>query len=602
MNQMNDKMDENDKVVSLIEQLKKSLEERSISEEQYSELCPYEGKLMKMGIDLCDVKELLDLKAKLAFCPAPRSYSIMEQERVDYIYENIDNPNIGLSGEYERNFRKAVRSYYQVEEEYRKQLQEMSKLAKVTFEKYAYGSYKVLEKSRETEELINLFLCEQIPPETIKSLLSDIFFHRSGLTDAYCMNDGGISLQWKVGTLLESRGLISPGTAKQVFTNTGLSVDKQENGLRQFRVDKLRVSDIEILNSNQGIGTYIHCKVDGVEHIGRKLCDEDIPYPSFGADISPIAVKYYKDVLDENREKGLEIANERTLVRRDMDYVDRVVDIYRNGTNEQDLRLIEASKHNKDADWFWWGYQDSGMAAPKVEDQKAAVFDILLNYIDRLRPGTLTDDELVELCATESLISLTGRDKEMHLMDLPVSFFPIIEQSEAFDKNMLAYVKVVRGIGMVTPQMALGSMEYYLSMRARPEWDPERDVNEYGEFAGASFYPYINMENPAGRFAPNLISEKEWERLKTLNPLKESPFIPFGAFQKDRIAEVQVYPARDGSMMMRCMIDGVQQGARTLSDEMGEALEKNVDKDTLAAFCFADVFDEGIEREYMLRR
>lgn len=602
MNQMNNKMDENDKVVSLIDQLTKSLKERSISEEQYRELCLYEGKLMKMGIDLCDLRELLDLKARLAFCPDPRSYSIDRQERVDYIYQNIDNPNIELSGEHECGFREAVRSYYQMEGEYRKQLQEMSELVKAMFDKYAYGGSIVLEKSWETEELIDLFLCKHISPKNIESLLNENFFHKSGLTDAYCMNDGGISLQWKVGTLLESRGLISPGTTKQVFMNLGLSVDKLENGLRQFRIDKLRVGDIRIRKSVNETIQYVYCKVDGVEHVGRKLNSEDKLYTFLGTDFSPIAVKYYRDVLDDNRERGLMTADEQTLVRRDMDYVDRVVDIYRNGANEQDLRLCEASKHNKDADWFWYGYQDSGMAAPKVEDQKAAALDILLNYIDSLRPGMLTDDELVKLCDTELLDLPAGREKEMHLMDLPVSFFPVIEQSEVFDENMLAYVKVLRGIGMVTPQTALESMEYYLSMRARQEWDPEGGVDEYGEYSGDFFYPFINMENPAGRFAPNLISEKEWERLKTLNPLKESPFIPFGAFQKDRITGVQVYPTHDGSLMMRCMIDGVQQGARKLPDEMAGALNKNVSNEMLAVSFFADVLNEGIERDYSLRR
>lgn len=583
-------------MISLILQLKKSLKQGSFSEKQYKEVCRQEDDYRKMGINPYDLKELLELKAKLTFCPDPHSYSVGVQKRVDYIYENLDNPDISLSGQAERGFLDAVRSYFSTEDEYKQKLQTVFRRADNAFHELTKSAYEQRISVQEVGLLTDMFLLQDIIPDPADYYSPiEALFHEYSLSDAYYMNDDGVTLQWKAGLLLESKGQFSPGTTEKILTQTGTSPEKLEAGLRQFRIDKLRVSDVQVVDSLNGNGKSLLCKVDGTEMQARKLSFIDVPRRTDLVDYAGLAVKYYRDVLNSNREQGLMIADERTLARLEMPDVDRLVDIYRNGANEQELMLAKASE-KVEVDPFWWGYYGSGMAASQVENQKDAAFYILVGYTDELRPGMLTDAELFELCRTTMPRSSPGREVEQNLMELPECFFPLVEQAGEFDRDMIAYVKIMRDMGRTTPQTALQSMEYYLSMRSRLAWDPEGGENDYGMPIGASYYPNINMKNPAEKFAPNLINEKEWSRLNKQYSKVGPPFVPLGAFRKDRITEVQIYPTRDGSMMIRCMIDGMQQSARRLSEEINEVPGKNADREALAVRYFDDAF---VERQGM---
>lgn len=592
-------MDENQNLFSWIKDTMKTLQQGSINKELYEEVCRYEDDFRKLGIVSSDLRVLLALKERLVFCPDPYSYSICQPERINYIYENFDNPDIDLASKSEGYFQNAVRSYYSVADEYKQKIEREIQLFGSVLDKRPKYNFEIRCDIEDTKLLTDLFLRKNMFPKPIDSYSPlETLFHEYGLYDAYCTNDDGVNLQWKAGLLLESKGKLSKGTTQKIFSNLGLSVEKIENDLHLFRIDKLRVYDIVIAVSENSADNYIRCKVDGMEQEERKLLSKDMPLNDYPVDNAALAVKYYKDILDANRERGLMVADERTLERFDMSDIKRLVDIYRNGVNEQEMFLSKTAAETK-IDSFWWGFADSGLNNPLVSTQKEAAFYILGDYIDELCPGMLTDAELIELCKTTNEYPNRGRAEELNLMKLPESFFPIIELSGELDENIIAYVKIMRNIGRITPKSAVQSMEYYLSARSFQDWDGG-DVDDYGQPTGGYYHPNINMMNPADKFAPNLISENEWRKLDKLNTLKKNPFIPFGAFKKDRISEVQIYPTRDGSMMIRCMIDGMQQGARELSEEFADVLGRNVGRERLAAQCFGDAFVEG--KTYLLQR
>ncbi len=95
----------------------------------YDVLSQYHDLFEQKGITPELAKEIIDLKAMVVFCPDPLSYSIMKQERVDYIYENLDNSSIVLIGKNEMRFRDAVFSYVVHRDEYNDKVEELKKLA-----------------------------------------------------------------------------------------------------------------------------------------------------------------------------------------------------------------------------------------------------------------------------------------------------------------------------------------------------------------------------------------------------------------------------------------------------------------------------------------
>lgn len=71
---------------------------------------------------------------------------------------------------------------------------------------------------------------------------------------------------------------------------------------------------------------------------------------------------------------------------------------------------------------------------------------------------------------------------------------------------------------------------------------------------------------------------------------------------RERISNVDIYPMRDGEMAIRCVVDGVQQGAREMKKEDFRLLGEETDKKALAVRYFADTFMENNEKEYALGR
>ena len=596
------------KLISVLMEIKENLKRGCIDEELYRKVCVHESDLRKAGITPNDVRELMELKAKLAFCPDPYSYSVQDSEKVDYIYENAYNLHVILSNEKDKCFFNAVRDYYSMSAEYKQKIKEVLGKVNALRGQLKYSSEAMYEEE-EIKVLTDMFFRKKRTPELANSYgVHMSMLRKNNLEDAYYVNDNGVSLQWKAGIALEAKGLLSRGTTENLLKGVGVSADMINENIQHIRVDKLRVSDVKVFYSVAEGEEYIRCKVDGIEQEEKKLTQEDARCHLGTTEFSLLAVKYYRDVLDNNREKGMMSADERMVERMDMPDVERLIDIFRNGVNEPEMKLAKAMDKSE-VDNFWWGYFHSGLNSPRIEEQKCAAFYILGDYLDELRPGMLTNGEIIELCKANMVHpdnTINTREEEGKLMKLPEAFFPMVEQSGKFDENMIAYVKVLRDMGRITPKSALQSMEYYLSARAQWVWDPDGCENDFGELEPFCYYLNSEMANPAGKFPPNLINEREWHRLSMLHPKevgeKVMPFVPPGAFRTDRISDVQVYTMRDGRTAIRCMVDNEQQGSRFLSETDAKNFSERVDRKELAARYFTDAFIMEPERNVALGR
>ena len=98
------------------------------------------------------------------------------------------------------------------------------------------------------------------------------------------------------------------------------------------------------------------------------------------------------------------------------------------------------------------------MENESVDAQKHCAFSLLSDYIEDIRPGMLMAEEVIQLAKEAASSTLEGREEENFLMRIPEVFFPIVERTAELDKGALAYTKVMRDIGRITPSMAYDSM------------------------------------------------------------------------------------------------------------------------------------------------
>ncbi|MDD3038050.1 hypothetical protein [Bacteroides sp.] len=313
-----------------------------------------------------------------------------------------------------------------------------------------------------------------------------------------------------------------------------------------------------------------------------------------GFDISKIREGIAKQVFDEPKIVDAELDKEMAK-RLSVPYVDRLLDIYRHGFSEADRALFQTSD-----DPFLYDTYLAGKVDKSVAYHKEAAWAQLVDYIGDLRPGMLSDAEIVSLTQIPPLFAREGRELESNLMNLPKEFFPAIESSKEFDENMVDYVKVMRGIGSTTPEKAFHSMEYYLSHRLHTEWDPTGADDEFGRVVGCYYYPNADMKNPIDKIAPGLLSEQQLGELRASHS-DASRYLP-EAFDKNRISDVQIYSLRDGGMAIRCKIDDEQQGSKVLLNTDTIHFNDLTDRKELAKKYFADSFQEDREREVSLRR
>lgn len=586
-----------------IKSVLENLANEELTSKMYGIVCSHQTEFVRMGISPSDLRELIELKQKLTFLPEACAYSLSRPGRGDYILANFDNLNLTLKDTNEERFITALYSYYQMKDKFHHKMFRLSTIAKNHLQPIQVNlSYRLGEK-QEMGLLIDMLLGKDIDGYPYQSAEEQKgFLEKFDLYDAYHLDDNKMTLRLKAGEVLESKRLIDRCFTERALTEGGVSVSKLKDGLYRYRVDKLRVSKVEIQTEPTSGSKYIRCYVDGDYQHARRLLAKDVELLDKLGNITGMAVKYFADVLDKNRREMPMIADEKILARMSMPYVDRLIDIYRNGMNEQDLMLAKASEF-EDVDSFWRDSMMLGLEQYSIEEQKEFAFDTLVDYIKDLVPGQLTDDEVVKLVGVESINSIKGKELESNFMKLPELFFPLIEQCGKYDRKMIDYAKVLREIGKITPIMAYNSMDYFLDQRFREEWDPAGDEDDYGQPIGCYYYPNERMENPAEKFPPNLLNEMQWSTLGSKYRGEAASFIPNGAFLKNRITGVQVYASGDDNVNIRCIVDGKQQGGRRLSElDSVEYLFENTDLNELAVKYFKDAFVWEEDRNVSMRR
>lgn len=573
--------------------------------EMYRVVREHQNEFIRMGIIPYDLRDLLELKAKVAFLPDSSAYSLSRPGRGDYILANFDNPFVTPLNNNELRFMAALYSYYQQKEEYKQKLENLSQIAKEYLKLMKENSWYQLGENQEIELLTDILLNQDIDKYPYNnSIINEQrqFLEKFNLYDAYHIDDDRIILRWKAGEVLESKGVLQKGSTARVLREAGVSIDKLKDRLCRHEIDRLRISNVKIFTEKISGSKYIRCRVDGDSQPVKELSARDAELLGRLGNETGIAVKYYADVLDRNWKHNRMIADEKTLERMSMPYIDRLIDIYRNGMNEQDVLLSKASE-DIEVDSFWWSTMLLGLGKYSVENQKKYAFGTMSDYISGLRPGVLTNDEVFSLVRIGAESSNKGREMEKILMDLPEPFFPLIEQSGEYDRGVIDYVKVLRDVERITPTMAYNSMSYFLSNRLHAEWDPVGADDDYGQVTGCYWYPNKTMVNPAEKFPPNLLNEQQWSTLGSRFSGEAASFIPYTAFRKNRITGVQVYPLGNGELNIRCMVDGEQQSGKRLSEEDTERYrDEKTDLNELAVGYFADAFAREGERNVSLRR
>lgn len=553
------------------------------------------------GINPEKVADALELKIKAAFLPDSLAYSLARPGRGDYLIANCHNPSVCAVDNNEVRYLDALHAYYQNAADYKVRIKELSMIAREILDKMYKSSYYGPDEEQEKEVLIDILLDREFERSPLYSNTGKYYFlMKYDLFDAYHLDDNAFTLKWKAGEILESKGLLDKGTTKLVFEDAGIAVHELKENLDRYKVDKLRMSDVEILKENGDASAYIRCKIDNMEQPGRKLSARDAELLGQSVNALGIGVKYYTDVLDKNRKEGKAIADEKTLARLSMPSVERLIEIYKHGMNEQDIFLAKASR-NVEVDSLLRSSMLLEMENESVDAQKHCAFSLLSDYIEDIRPGMLTAEEVIQLAKEAASSTLEGREEENFLMRIPEVFFPIVERTAELDKGALAYTKVMRDIGRITPSMAYDSMCYYLTYRLYPKWDPTGSDDEYGGIAGCYFYPNENMKNPAEVFPPNLLNEQQWDFLSNRYNVK-APFIPETAFRENRIKDVQIYTVRDGGVDIRCVVDGEQQRSKRLSEEDAARYRGDVNRKVLALEYFVDAFAIGGERDNGMKR
>lgn len=543
--------------------------------------------------------EVVDLKAVVAFCPEPLFYSIKNQERVDYIYENMDNPSIVLSGVNEKRFMDAVLSYYTAIDEYREKVRELKGL---DVKEKNSPQNEAMPEEREVGILMDI-LFDRFSVESSSepySVINEIF-QKNDLKDAYNIDDSGMALKWKAGQALESKGLLSKGSIDKIVSDAGFSIDAIKADINRYKIDRMRVWDVRLLPRKTGVGESICCEIDGVVQEARVLPAKVVKRKSLLTDTKGLAIKFFKDVLDNTREKNQWFDEEKILERVSMPYPDRLLDIYRNGMSKEDTLLMNKTFNSQQiVDSFW---EDNCFNPDElsVEKQKEQAFQTLVDYLSDLRPGMLSDEEILRLI---EVVPMGCREEEIpvqNLLRLPEPFFPLVEQSGECD-SLLDYVKSIRETERITPKMAFNSMDYYLRHLSHEVWDPAGGDDEYGRVTGAYVRDLCLLSNPANKFPPNLLSEKQWEELIARNPKVTYEDLPRGAFKRNRVTDVQIYPYRDGSMAIRCKVDNEQQESRLLSETDARKYNDTMDRRELAVNYFMDAFAREPEKRLVLER
>lgn len=565
----------------------------------YEMVCQHPDLFKQKGITPALAKEIVDLKSIISFCPEPSSYSIKEQERVDYIYENLDNPSIVFSSENEKRFMDAILSYYAARDEYDEKVRELKELVN---DERSFPKNDAMAEEKEIGILMDI-LFDRFSVDSSQEPYSVISttFKKCDLIDAYNMDDDGQALKLKAGLVLESKGLLSQGLIDKIVSDAGYSVDAIKAALNRYKIDRMRVWNVKTSPLDTGLGELICCEIDGVAQEARVLSADVVKRKNLLTDEKGLAIRLFKDVLDNTREKSQWLNEEKILKRVSMPYLGRLLDIYRNGMTKEDILLMNKVVDTQQTVDSFWEDNNFGPDEFSVEQQKELAFSKLVNYLSDIRPDMLSAEEILRLIEVVPMGCLEEEIPERNLLRLDESFFPLVEQSGEYD-YLLDYVKTVKGMERITPKLAFNSMDYYLYHLSDEVWDPEGVDDECGRVTGGYVRKNCFLSNPAYKFPPNLLSEEQWKELKARNPEVTNKDLPSGAFKRNRVTDVQVYPYRDGSMAIRCKVDNEQQESRLLSETDMRNYSDNTDRRELAVNYYMDAFAREPERNIILGR
>lgn len=598
-------MNENEDKASAIKTVIEQIREGKMNEDMCKVIRRYPATFDKVGIHSIDIMAMLKMKAKLTFFPDPMSYSIQDPRRVNYIYTNFDNPEMGLADENEKRFAEALSFYYSMKEEYGHR---QDNFVRGINDKYCgeineVGDWIVEDDAKDF--LAEVLFDKRIPEITRSNFKHyQMMFDKYDLHNVYNMADNKVLLQWKAALAAEAEGFLDEGVAEVLFIDAGIDTDELENRITRYKIDLLRVSKAEVFTPSMGGSTYIRCRVDGQKQKEKKLSAADVAGQTPFVNVTGLAVKYFQNVLDRNRERNNAVADDKALIRSNTSDVERLVDIFHNGLSREDVMLLKVSK-DANVDKFWRNCKDCKIETLENEPisvQKNWAFGELVHHMSDLRAGMLADDEIVRLTKISPELISPKREGEDNLMRLPESYFPLIEEAGVHQQGVISYVKVMRNIGRITPIEAYQSMCYYLENRMETAWNPVGGKDEHEQVTGCYYYPNECMSNPAERFPSNLLNEKQWNTLRERFPEGEN-FIPDTAFRMNRITEVQIYPLTDGGFNIRCMVDGEQQNGRRLSEVDAErCMDEKTDKRELAVGYFMDAFARESEKSMALER
>lgn len=253
----------------------------------------------KQNIHHDEISAMICMKAKLAYCPEPLAYSIKEQERVDYIYENINNPSIALVGENEKRFMNGPMPGEEIEFN-------LLRLPKVL--------YPIVEQSGKYDYCLDyvksLKGIERITPKMAfwsmdyyLSMLSYEEWDPVGVDDEFGRVTGGFL----------RRGTNCPNPLKKFPPN--LLSEEQWEKLKElnpgvtygdlpkgaFKIN--RVTDVQIYPRSDG-GMVIRCKVDDEQQEGKLLSDNDVRNCNGYEDKLNLAVSYFIDAFAKEPERS----------------------------------------------------------------------------------------------------------------------------------------------------------------------------------------------------------------------------------------------------------------------------------------------------------
>lgn len=223
--------------MAVLEQIR----EGKINEDMCKEIRRYPVIFDKVGIHSIDIMAMLKMKAKLTFFPDSMSYSIQDPRRVNHIYTNFDNPEMGLADENEKRFAEALSFYYSMKEEYKCRLDNFVRGINDKYYDEIKGIGDCIEKDDAKDFLAEVLFDRRIPEITGSNFKHyQMMFDKYDLHHVYNMADNKVLLQWKAAFAAESEGFLDKGVAEVLLWLKFLSYDPFPDRIQRNRYGHIK--------------------------------------------------------------------------------------------------------------------------------------------------------------------------------------------------------------------------------------------------------------------------------------------------------------------------------------------------------------------------